>query len=397
MKKIKVALIHNIMSPYRVPLFKQLAAVPELALYIYFLASTDKSRKWEIPELSGKFSYKVLPGLTVNFHRNKDLFAYRVNPAIAPELIRNKYDIIVSVGYASFTNHLAFLLCKTWGKPFILCSESTINEPSLLRSISLPLIKLIVRHSDALIAYGTRAKEYLIHLGAPSDRIFMAYNTVDTAFFGRESSKLRMTGSRLKEELGIGNKSVILYVGQLIQRKGIRYLLEAYARLRCENDVACLIVGDGPQRTELGDLCTRENIKDVFFVGHKQLRELPEYYVISDIFVLPSTQEVWGLVLNEAMACGLPVVTTDKVGASIDLVKDGVNGYVVEAGQADQLYDAMQKILSSAELKRSMGSRSQAIVDASFGADKANQGFADAILAVASSRGLIQSEEHNGA
>ena len=388
-KKIKVALIHNIMSPYRVALFNQLAAVPQLALYIYFLASTDRSRKWEIPELSGKFTYKVLPGLTFNFRPNKDLFAYRINPSIAPELIRNNYDIIVSVGYASFTNHLAFLLCKIYKKPFILCSESTINEPSLLRSVSLPLIKFIVRHSDALIAYGTRAKEYLIHLGAASDKTFMAYNTVDTDFFKRESSKLRMKGRRLKGELGIENKSIILYVGQLIERKGIKYLLTAYSRLKRENDVACLIVGDGPQRTELVDLCTRENIKDVFFVGYKQLKELPEYYVISDIFVLPSTQEVWGLVLNEAMACGLPVVTTDKVGASMDLVKDGVNGYVVEAGHVEQLYQAMRKILSSPELKLSMGNKSQDIIDASFGVEKANQGFTDAILAVASFRGLI--------
>jgi len=387
-KKIKVALIHNIMSPYRVALFNHLAAVPQLALYIYFLASTDKSRKWEIPELSGKFTYKVLPGLTFNFHPNKDLFAYRINPSIAPELIRNKYDIIVSVGYASFTNHLAFLLCKIYRKPFVLCSESTINEPSLFRSVSLPLIKLIIRHSDALIAYGTRAKEYLIHLGAPSNRIFMAYNTVDTDFFKRESSKLRTEGRRLKGELGIENKSIILYVGQLIERKGIKYLLKAYSRLKRENDVACLIVGDGPQRTELVDLCTRENIKDVFFVGHKQLREMAGYYVISDIFVLPSTQEVWGLVLNEAMACGLPVVTTDKVGASVDLVKDGVNGYVVEAGHVEQLYQAMRKILSSPELKLSMGKKSQDVIDAGFGVEKANQGFTDAILTVASSRGL---------
>lgn len=387
--RIKVALIHNIMSPYRVPLFNQLAAIPQVALHIYFLASSDKSRKWKIPELGGEFTYRVLPGLTFNFHPNKDLFAYRINPSIAPELIRNNYDIIVSVGYASFTNHLAFLLCKIYKKPFILCSESTINEPSLLRSVSLPLIKFMVKHSDALIAYGTRAKEYLIHLGAASDRIFTAYNTVDTDFFKRESSQFETKKEKLKEELGIKNESIVLYVGQLIERKGVKYLLRAYSRLKRENDVACLIVGDGPQRRELADLCTKENIKDVFFVDYKQLEELPEYYAVSDLFVLPSTQEVWGLVLNEAMACGLPVVTTDKVGASMDLVKDGVNGYVVEAGNVEQLYQAMRKILSSPELKLSMGNKSQDIVDASFGVEKANQGFTDAILAVASSRGLI--------
>jgi len=376
-KKTKIALIHNIITPYIVPLFNRLASMPQIDLYVYFMAASEKNREW-ITKLSGQFKYKVLPGLSFNFFA-KDLFAYHINPSIIWELIRNNYDIILSAGYASFTNQIAFFYAKICRKPFILWSGSTINESSLLRKVSLPLIKFMVKHSDVLIAYGTRAREYLIHLGASPDKIFIAYNTVDTDFFKQQTTVLKIKKQEVKDELGIRNKAIVLYAGQLIERKGIKYLLKAYSKLKDEFDVALLIVGDGNQKEELKELCLKENIKDVFFAGHKQFEELPRYYAISDIFVLPSTEEVWGLVLNEAMACGLPVIATDKAGASVDLIKDGVNGYVVEAKNAEWLYQAMKKILSNPELKQSMGTNSQQIIDNGFRIEHTKQGFISAI------------------
>lgn len=381
-KKTKIMLIHNIITPYIIPLFNRLASMPQIDLYVYFMAASEKNRKW-IPELGSQFKYKVLPGFSLNFFA-KDLFSYHINLSIIWELIRNHYDIILSAGYASFTNQIAFFYSKICKKPFILWSGSTINEPSSLRKVSLPLVKFIVRHSDALIAYGTRAKDYLIHLGASPERIFVAYNTVDVDFLGQQSSKLKIKKKELKDELGIRNKAIVLYVGQLVERKGVKYLLKAYAQLKGEFDVALLIVGDGIQKNELEDLCAKEDIQDAFFVGYKQLEELPAYYAASDIFVLPSTEEVWGLVLNEAMACGLPVITTDKVGASVDLIKEGVNGYVVEAKNVERLYQAMKKILSNPELKQSMGNKSQQIINDGFRLEDAKQGFANTIDYIAS-------------
>jgi glycosyltransferase involved in cell wall biosynthesis len=247
-----------------------------------------------------------------------------------------------------------------------LWSGSTINEPSLLRKISLPLVKFIIRHSDAFIAYGTRAKEYLEYLGASSEKVFIAYNTVDTDFFMQRCSQLKAPKSELKDKIGIKNKKVVLYVGQLIERKNVKTLIEAYSKLKDKLDVALLIVGDGIQKNELKNLCIEDNINDVFFVGFKQREELPQYYAMSDLFVLPSLQEVWGLVLNEAMASGLPVITTNKVGASVDLIKDGENGYVVESGNTEQLYEVTKKILSDPELEERMGEKSKRIIEKRF-------------------------------
>lgn len=376
-KKNKLALVQNIISPYIIPLFSQFAAAPQVDLQVYLMALSEKNREW-VTKLSGEFKYKVLPGFSLNFF-SKDLFSYHINPSIIWELTRNRYDIIFSSGYASLTNQLAFFHAKLCKKPFILWSESTINEPSFFRKVSLPLVKLMVRHSDALVACGTRSKEYLIQLGVVPDRIFTAYCTVDTDYFKRQSRELKNQREKLKDETSIKNKTIVLYVGQLIERKGLKYLLKAYSQLKGEFDVALLLVGGGKQKSELENLCLKDNIEDVFFTGYVQLDDLPRYYVISDIFVLPSLEETWGRVMNEAMACGLPVIGTDKAGASADLIKDGVNGYVVEDKNVEQLYQAMRKILSNPELKQSMGSKSQQMIDARFKIEHAIQGFTRAI------------------
>lgn len=383
MKKYKVAIVTNIPSPYRIPLFEKIAEHPAINLFVYFTAMTDKNRKW-VMRLSDKFRYKVLPGFTLRYH-GKDLLSYHINLSIIKELIRNDYDIVIAGGYASFATQISFFISKLRNIPSILWSGGTINEPSLLRKISLPLAKFIVKHAEACIAYGTRAREYLISLAASPEKVFIAYNTVDTDFFMQRCSQLKSKKDELKNKMGIKNKITVLYIGQLIERKNVKYLLKAYSKLKDGLDVALLIVGDGDQKNELKDLCIKDNINDVFFVAFKQKEELPQYYAMSDLFVLPSVQEVWGLVLNEAMASGLPVITTNKVGASVDLIKNGENGYVVEPSNTEQLYEAMKKILSDPKIRESMGKRSQEIIEEHFTPEHSAKGF---ILAVNMLKGV---------
>ena len=377
MRRYKVAIITNIPAPYRIPLFEKIAEHPSVDLHVYFTAVSEGNREWSV-ELSDRFNYKILPGFTLKYP-GKELFSYHFNISIIQELIRNDYDVIIAGGYASFATQISFFLCKMRKVPFILWSGGTINEPSLLRKISLPLAKFIVRNSDACIAYGTRAKEYLVSLGASPEKVFIAYNTVDTDFFRQQNFKFKAQKDDLNDKMGIKNKKIALYIGQLIERKNVKLLIKAYSKLKDELDIALLIVGNGMQKNELKNLCIKNNINDVFFVGFKQKEELPWYYAMSDLFVLPSAQEVWGLVLNEAMACGLPVIATDKVGASVDLIKNQENGYVVESRNIEQLYEAMKKILANPKIEESMSKRSQEMIEESFTIEHAAKGFVSAI------------------
>jgi len=372
MKKYKIAIIHNIISPYRTPLFEELANHPSIDLFVYYCAETHREREWHILK-SDKYSYNILPSLTLKFSG----IISHINPSIIPKLIREKYSAIIIGGYTDFTTQAAFIISKLMKTRIILWSGSTTGEPSLLRKLSSPLAKFIARHSDACIAYGTKAGEYLVSLGVPQEGIFYAYNTVDTEFFQRENSNYKPKKKELKDRLNIKNGKVVLYVGQLIEKKGVRYLIQAFAQLKQEiDDVSLVIAGDGRLRNELISLCGTLQLPDVHFIGFIQQQQLPLYYSIADVLVLPSTEEVWGLVLNEAMSCGLPVIATDKVGASIDLIRNGVNGYVVAEGAPDQLYQALKKVLPATE---SMGMESQKIIEDRFTIAHAVDGFVSAI------------------
>ena len=359
MEKHKVLLIHNIISPYRTPLFEELARNPTIDLIVYFTSGSEQNREWNA-ELSDSFNSKILPGITLNIGQKT---FYHINPTIVTELLFGKFDVIISAGYSSFSNQIAFFIAKSLKIPFILWSGSTVNEPSKLRSFSLPLIKLIVKYADAYIAYGTNAKEYLVQLGAQKDKVFVSFNTVDTTFFGKQCVKCKSKKTILKNKFGINHENIILYVGQLIERKGVNYLLKAHEKLSDKYDVGLVLVGSGNQKQELMKLCEDNAIDNVHFIDFVQKDALPQYYAIADVFVLPSTEEVWGLVINEAMACGLPVISTDKVGASIDLIKQGVNGYVIPASDVDRLFESLEMILSDSKLKSSMGKASEEIIN----------------------------------
>jgi glycosyltransferase involved in cell wall biosynthesis len=359
------------------PLFQKLSEVPSIDLEVYFLSESAPNRRWSV-DRSYEFRHKVLPGVTLSYH-GRDLFSYIINPTTPLELVRSRCDLVVSSGWLDFACQAAFFASKAWGKPYILWAESTINEPSWRRTASLPLVKMMVRGAYACIACGTRSREYLRHLGADAEKVFTAINTVDVDHFRSGSQLTQVERAGLKRELGAEGRQVILYAGQLIERKGLRYLLEAYGVLRRElADLSQVIIGHGPQEGQLKRFCVQEGMQDVHFLGYRDPDEMPRYYGISDLFVLPSTEEAWGLVINEAMACGLPVITTDRVGASPDLIEDGVNGYVVEAANVSQLDGAMRRVLEDPGLRERLSEGSKTRIR-NFGLAQSVDGFVSAI------------------
>ncbi len=373
-KVIKVALIHNIIAPYRIPLFEELARNPNIELFVYFTSESEKNREW-IVNHNFSFNYKILPKVTLNL--GKETF-YHINPTIIRELYNGKFDVIISAGYSSFTNQIAFFVAKSLNIPFILWSGSTENEHSLLRIISLPFVKYVVKRSDLFIAYGTNAKKYLVKLGASEEKVFISFNSVDTNFFKNAILDLKLNKNDLKEKFGLNYKFVVLYVGQLIERKGIKYLLEAHKKLNRIYDVGLVIVGNGNEKSELIEWTKINNINNVHIFDFVQKDALPCFYAVADIFVLPSSEEVWGLVLNEAMACGLPVISTNAVGASVDLIKNEINGFIVEPKNEIQLYDSINKIFMDPALMNNMGIFSENIIR-DITVENSSKAFSDAI------------------
>lgn len=375
MKKYKVALIHNIISPYRVPFFEGLTRHPSIDLSVYFCAKTHKNRKWDILE-SNKYNYNVLSGKTFEFLG----IIYHINPVIISKLIKRRYDIVIISGNTDFTTQAAFITSKLLKTPTILWSEGIESAQSLLGKVINPLTRYIVRNVDAVVVPGTISRDFHIKMGASQKKIFIAPNIVDNKRFMQKSSKIKKDKERLKQELNIRNKKIILFVGQLIKRKGVEYLIKAYKRVKDEYDDVCLvIIGDGVLKKELEEICIKEDIKDVHFTGWVPEEQKIIYYSIAELFVLPTLKDLWALVINEAMACGLPVISTKAAGCAVDMIIPSENGFIVDAGNIDQLYSAMKEIILNEELARKMGERSLEIIESGFSLGKMVNGFVSAI------------------
>lgn len=377
-RNIRVLLLHNLMTPYRYPLFREIAKQPGIELHVWFMARSASNRRWQATDEDLGFPYKVLPSFQLGY-RGKDLFSYILNPTFPFKYTVEKFDVMIAAGWLDFSTQAGFLLSKLLRRRFITWCESTAYEPSWRRTLALPLVRTMVKGSSATIAVGKRSADYLLSLGAREQSLFTAYSTVDVEHFQNVSSQARLEREALKAKLGIRQDVVILYSGQFIERKGLRYLLEAYAEIKARHSNAALVLlGYGPLQSELAAAVASRGLADVHFVGHVEVEEIPEIYAVADVFVLPSLEETWGLVVNEAMACGLPVVVTDRVGSSPDLIHEGENGFVVPAADSAALAARIRQLVEDADLRLRFSQRSTRRIQR-FTPAAAAQSFANAV------------------
>jgi len=220
-------------------------------------------------------------------------------------------------------------------EPFILCNESTLLSTTYTKGPIGFLKRFIIRRADAYIAFGKKSKEYLEAFGVRPSRIHMGIDTVNMEFFRNQAWGYRKN-ARLNREREKLPKFLLLYVGQLIHRKGIFQVLSALAELN-DPEIGLFIIGSGPQENELKRFCREHCLRNIYFEGFQQQEILPKYYALADVLVLPSFYEVWGLVVNEALASGLYVLCSDRAGAAHDLIKEGWNGMLFDPYNVEKL------------------------------------------------------------
>lgn len=222
------------------------------------------------------------------------------------------------------------------------------------------------RYFDAGFVGGRISRDYLIDLGMPADRIWQVYDVVDNEYFASAAASVRKQPTRWLEKLGLP-AGYFLYVGRYSSEKNLLRLLAAYRAHRQSDAFAgrsLVLVGDGPQRAELERFIADAGLgTNVFLKPFAQLGDLPAYYALADGFILPSTIEAWGLVVNEAMACGLPVLVSKVCGCLPELVVEGDNGFCFEPADTASLAALMGRLTSLDDASRQrMGERSREIV-----------------------------------
>lgn len=347
-------------TPYRDPFWNTVAQQPGVELDVFYCYAKGEDRPWEI-DWPFRFRAEVLPGRAWLGQHN----GYW-NPSILQKLRATPYDAIILGGY----NHLTMLAAAWYARrhniPYFVMCESFhgLRRPRYRSLLKRPLVGWIVSHASGILPTGKLAREYLISFGGPSDRCVCVPNSPDLDGLREQSRHLWPQREALRRDLGLEERPTIIFVGRLISKKGVDILLEACAEVVREVPCGLVIAGDGPERNRLERLTERLGLGSwVKFVGFRQPKELPRWYCTADVFVLPARSEPFGVVVMEALACGLPVVVTSLVGCHPDVINSDRVGRVVPPEDAVALAKALLAFLSDPPSKAEVQSLWQPVYE----------------------------------
>ena len=339
------------MGPYHFPRMSEVARRPGVDLLVVERNLRD-DHCWERAEESELFEVVTLSTEPLGEVRRHMLEQYERT------LQRFQPEVICINGYADPIANPALEFAKRNANCFVLLwSETTAFDQK--RQWWRERLKSYLLHScDGALVAGSPHRIYLESLGMPAERICIAGGCVDNDYFREETDRARKEPG-LRRNLALP-ENFFLYVGRFISVKNLRVLLRAFQEYRNrKGSWSLVLVGTGEDEAHLRQAATAQDTGAVHFAGLKQLSELVKYYAFASCFVLPSISEPWGLVVNEAMASGLPVLVSNRCGCATDLVKDGTNGFLFDPEDVDAIADLMATVSSNRIDLVKMGERSR--------------------------------------
>jgi glycosyltransferase involved in cell wall biosynthesis len=370
---------------YQAPLFRYIAARPGVDLTVFFLSDLSVRAyrdsgfgvdvKWDVPLLDGyrhEFLPRVGSGMGLSFWRP---WTY----GLRARLRRGRFDALWVHGYAHRGCLAGIAAAKSLGIPVMLRGESNLlseTDDALKLGVKRIAIPALLRTIDATLAIGRLNRDYYLHYGVGAERIFAMPYAVDNEFFRSAAERARPERESLRADLGLRpERAVILFASKMQPHKRAGDLLEAYARLSpdaiAEPAAYIVFAGDGEERAYLERRARALKWDSIRFIGFRNQSDLPGLYDLCDVFVLPSEREPWGLVVNEAMNAGKPVVVSDRVGAGPDLVEEGVNGFVYPAGDVAALANRLRRLIDNADTRAAMGAHAlEKVARLDFNADR---------------------------
>jgi glycosyltransferase involved in cell wall biosynthesis len=369
----RLAVLNSHPIQYFTPFYRRLSLEPDIDLTVYYCSRKGLDAyfdgdfgervRWDIDLLQG-YQYEFLP----NFWRNSEGIGFLglLNPSIIERLRNGRFDAVIIHGHQHSTMLLGALTAKL-SKTALMTRCDThlqLRRSSLKHLLRKLLLAPYYRQFDACLAVGTRNEMFYKALGVPAERIFLIPFAVDNQLFARPAGFTNDQREQLRKAYNLPpKKPLILFVSKLQDRKHPLHLLKAFALLLEKgHDASLVFIGSGKQEEVLVKWVEQNKIPDVTFLGFRNQGDLPSLYGISDIFVLPSDNEPWGLVINEAMAAGLPVIASEEVGAVPDLVQDNVNGFTFAVGDINALSHCLQVLVCDQQLRSRMGRESLAII-----------------------------------
>lgn len=360
----KVVILHEIVSPYRAPLFKALADQEGIELVVLLLAESEARRDWTVDLEALPYPWRMLRSSRVETGRS-ERSTWFLPRGLTEQLQQLDPDVIVLGGWGNVAVWQALGWARRRGKKIVMWSESTAERRTgYVRTIKSAGVRRMLRRCQAFVVPGRAAERHLLSLGAYTDAIFIAPNAIDLTLFTPAPQ-------------GITAERRLLFVGQLVPRKGCDRLLQALAVADPSRECSLSIVGTGPEEETLRDLAPQLGL-NVDFLGHLEYDQMPKLYRRFSGFVMPSLHDIWGFVLQEAAASGLPLIASDRVGAVADLLEGRGAGWITEPTVAS-LADAIRqwRLTPFAELWQMGGLARKAAQQLSV--DRAVEGFMQAV------------------
>lgn len=357
-----IVIISNIPAPYRVDFFDYLSKnYTDCRFTIVYSSKNEDNRSWKIDQEKMQNSV-YLESKTIKIKKKLDTRYVHIPWGVGKLLKQLSPDVVVGSEYNP-TILLALHYCKRHRIPYVSWTDGTLFSERNFGKVQLWSRKHVIKHADAYIASSTKSKEAQIYYGAAEEKCHISYLTVDVEKY-------------LQKPQGQGSGK-ILCVGSLIERKGVDLLLKALAKVNA--DYHLYLAGDGCEKITLEELAKELGIYEkIHFLGQLTREELVKQYADSDLFVLPTREDCFALVILEALCSSLSVVCSKYADGVYDLLEDGVNGFVVDPYDAEQFAKVIEDVLTNDKLRGAMQNSSSKIVD-KFRFENVAKGYMEAI------------------
>ena len=362
---------------YHTPMLKYLAELELFELKVFFCSTMGSDDyydpefgqriKWNIPLLEG-YDSEFLPAIGSN--QTASSFS-PLNYGLWRRLKKDQFDVLWVHGYARLFNLIAILIAKVKGIKVFIRDDSTLESRKRSKAkhvLKRFFFKCLSLACDRYLATGSRNAEYFAHYGIPLEKIHTLPYAVDNSYFQTSAQQAQASKESIRGELKLDPKRpIVIFVGKLVELKRPQDLIQAYKLLQQKNSVCSnmyiLFIGNGPLRKNLEQEANGLDPESIRFLGFKDQTEIPNFYNLCDALVLPSAFETWGLVVNEVMNFKKPVIVSNKVGCSPELVQDGVNGWLFNPGDIKELANALENTLKNRATADKMGQQSFELIN----------------------------------
>ncbi len=360
----RIALVTNIPRPYRVPLYEGINQRIEEAggsFQVFFYSDLNKHiRRKGTSITNGRYPHTAVYGYEIPLGYER---VVSIPTPLLPAL-KSYQPTAVICGTFGIAGYLTWWYAHRHHIPYIQWSGAIPHRELQSPLVNVFIQRFLTRRAQGAITYGTAAADYLVQLGLPKEKIVVGVNAVNTQFFMEKSQEAKAETAEWKNKPEWQGLHFLL-VGSLIKRKGIENVLSALTLIKESIGAFHLhLVGDGPLKTELQTQAQKGGFENALhFWGNQPFAKMPFFYALADCLIFPSLYDVWGLILNEAMSCGLPVISSSLAGATRDLIEDGINGLVVHPQNVPALAEAI-KTMTDAKFRTRMGLAAAATIQA---------------------------------